>query len=130
MEELKITYVKGSDGARHARLSDDAFVYVKAFIKDTAAKTAPEIAAAVQRGHDSVIRNIDGLTDNQARHKPSPDDWSVLDTMAHIVTVKRVTVALTSNLGAAKMPPGFGPTRGGVRRRRPILRSCHATRCR
>ncbi len=108
-DQLMITYEVGDDGVRHARLSDDALNYVLTFIKDTAAKPPAGIAAAVQEGHDHVLRNIDGVTDAQATWKPAPGQWSILETMAHIVTVKRVTVALSAHLGAGNMPPGFGP---------------------
>jgi hypothetical protein len=109
VEQLNITYKQGDDGARHATLPDDTIAYVRKFIQDTSAKSPTEIAAAVQEGHDAVLRNIDGLSDAQARYKPAPAVWSALETMAHLVTVKRVTVALTSNLGAGNLPPGFGP---------------------
>ncbi len=109
MNELLITYAEDADGVRHAVLSDDALTFVKTFLQDTAAKSPSEIASVVQEGHDAVIRNIDGLTDAQARHKPSAEDWSVLEALAHIVTVKRISVALTSNLAAGNLPPGFGP---------------------
>lgn len=109
MDQLHITYEVGEDGVRRARLSDDALNYVLTFIKDSAAKPPSGIAAAVQEGHDYVLRNIEGVTDAQAAWKPAPDEWSILETMAHIVTVKRVTVALTTHLGAGNMPPGFGP---------------------
>jgi hypothetical protein len=108
VEQLNISYETGADGVRRARLSDDALNYVLTFIKDTAAKVPADIAAAVQEGHDHVLRNIDGITDTQAAWKPAPDEWSIIETMAHIVTVKRVTVALTTHLGAGDMPPGFG----------------------
>ncbi len=109
MNELNFSYATDAGGDRRVVLSDDALAYVTNFVRDTAATSAAEIAAVAQEGHDAVIRNIDGLTDVQARYKPSPDDWSVLEAMAHIVTFKRINVALTSNLGAGTLPPGFGP---------------------
>lgn len=109
INQLMIYYETGVDGVRRARLSDEALNHVLTFIKNTSAKPVSEIAAAVQEGHDHVLHNIEGLTDEQAAWKPAADEWSILETMGHIVTVKRVTVALTTHLGAGNMPPGFGP---------------------
>jgi len=106
---LRITYTTTPEGERKASIPDDASTFVLDFIRETAAKTPDEIAATVQDGHDAVIRNLAGLSDAQARFKPSPGDWSVLETMAHIVTVKRIMAALSTSLGSGKLPPGFGP---------------------
>ncbi len=109
MDDLKITYAVDADGVRRASIPEATFAYASSFIRETAHKSASEIAAAVQQGQDAILRTIEGLTDGQAHHKPSPDGWSVLDTMAHIVTVKRICVALTTSLAAGQLPPGFGP---------------------
>jgi DinB family protein len=108
-DDLKITYATDADGVRHATIPEDTFAYAASFILEAARKSQDEIAAVVQEGHDAVLRNIAGLSDEQAQYKASPDDWSVLDTMAHIVTVKRITVALTTSLATGELPPGFGP---------------------
>ena len=107
--DFKITYSTDSDGNRKFHMSEEARTAVLDFIHDTAAKSPTEIAAIVQAGHDAVLRNIAGLTDAQAQHKPSAEDWSVLETMGHIVTVKRVMATLAASMAAGALPPGFGP---------------------
>ncbi len=107
--DLRITYTTTPDGGRKANIPDDARAFVLDFIRETAGKSAEEIAAVVQEGHDAVMLNIEGLSDAQAGHKQPPDDWSVLEVMAHLVTVKRVMAALCTSLGTGALPPGFGP---------------------
>jgi hypothetical protein len=109
VDDLKITYATDAEGVRRGTIPNDTFAAASSFIRETAKKSATEIAAAVQEGHDAVLRNIAGLTGAQARHKPAPDDWSALETMAHIVTVKRIGVALATSLASGTLPPGFGP---------------------
>ncbi len=109
VDDLKITYATDAEGVRRGTIPDDTFAAASSFIRETAVKSASEIAAAVQQGHDAVLRNIAGLTGLQAQHKPAADDWCVLETMAHIVTVKRICVALATSLSASTLPPGFGP---------------------
>jgi NAD(P)-dependent dehydrogenase (short-subunit alcohol dehydrogenase family) len=106
---LKITYPTDAEGNRRFHMPEEARTAVLDFIHDTAAKSPAKIAAIVQAGHDAVLRSIAGLTDAQAQHKPSADDWSVLETMGHIVTVKRVMAALAASLATGELPPGFGP---------------------
>ena len=107
--DLRITYTTSPDGTKKASLPEDSYAFVIDSIRETSRKSAEGIAASVQEGHAEIIRNIDGLTDAQARYKPAPGDWSVLEVMAHIVTVKRVMAALCTSLGSGQLPPGFGP---------------------
>ncbi len=109
MDDMKITYAVGADGTRTATLPPESLAYASAFLHDTALGSTAEIAAAIQQGHDAVIRNIAGLSDEQAAHVSAPGEWSILDTMAHIVTVKQICVALSSSLANGQLPPGFGP---------------------
>ena len=117
MDELQITYAIGPDGKRTATLPEASMAYVSAFIRDTARGTTNEIAAAIQHGHDAVIANIEGVSDEQAAFAPAPGEWSILDTMGHIVTVKRICGALATSLAAGQLPPGFGPHLEGETRR-------------
>jgi hypothetical protein len=109
MDDLHIAYKTGADGERHATLPDETIQYVKDFIRETSGKSAAEIAAVVQEGHDIVLSHLEGLSDDQARTRITPDDWSVLEAMAHVVTVKRIMPVLARSLASGELPPGFGP---------------------
>ena len=63
----------------------------------------------MQEGHDALIAALADVSETQAAHKPSADDWSVLELMAHVVTTKRIVAALAATLGDGELPPGYGP---------------------
>jgi hypothetical protein len=107
--DLQITYELGADGVRHLRMPEEVKVFVRNFVAEHAAKAPAEIAAVVQAGHDPIARQLEGLSDEQARFKPAPDQWSVLELMQHVVTVKQVCAGLCTSLGSGQMPAGFGP---------------------
>jgi hypothetical protein len=107
--DLQLKYVIGPDGAKTVTIPDDSRAFVVSFVQDGAAKTPAAIEAIVQEGHDELLRALAGLSEAQARHKPAADSWSVLELMAHVVTVKQVTASLCRNLGEGHWPPGVGP---------------------
>ena len=107
--DLQITYEVGADGVRHLRMPDEVKVFVRKFVAEHAVKSPAEIASVVQAGHDPIARQLAGLSDAQAVFKPAPDQWSVLELMQHVVTVKQVCAGLCTSLGSGQMPPGFGP---------------------
>lgn len=109
IDNLGLSYTIDADGNRQLTLAPGMRDFVVDFIRTTAVKSPAEIAAVVQQGQDNVLRNIEGLTEEQARFKPAPDEWCILDVMAHIVSVKRLMSALSTGLGRGEMPPGFGP---------------------
>jgi hypothetical protein len=104
--DLQLTYVVGEDGVRHLTLPDDVRAYIVDFIREGAAKEPHDIAAIVQEGHDELHAALDGLSDQQARHKPGADDWCVLEVMDHVVTVKRLMAQLCQHLSEGRWPPG------------------------
>src|SRR5262245_37067614 len=89
MIDLKLTYEIGEDGKRHLTIPDDIKAYVISFIRETSAKPSNEIAAVVQEGHDDLCIALADVSEDQARFKPGPEDWSILELMDHVVTVKR-----------------------------------------
>jgi hypothetical protein len=107
--DLGIGYIIDAEGKRQLTMPDEARQRVLTFISETSARTIDDIAAAANEGHASILQGLEGLSDEQARWKPNPDDWCVLEIMAHVVTVKRIMPVLATALGKGEMPPGFGP---------------------
>jgi hypothetical protein len=105
--DLQLAYVTGEDGARHLTVPDDVMTFVRTYIRETAARPAADIAAAVQEGHDELRRAFDDVSEAQARFKPGPDDWSILELLDHVVTVKRAMALLATSLSKGAWPPGF-----------------------
>lgn len=102
-----LEYVLGDDGKKHLTMPDDRRASIVAYIRETAERSPDEIAAALQEGHDGVIAALDGLSEAQAQYKPGPDDWSVLELLDHVVTVKRAMVLLATSLSQGTWPAGF-----------------------
>jgi DinB superfamily len=109
LENLGLMYVTDADGNRRLKLPEEAHARVLKFIAETSAKSTAEIAAAAQEGHDSILSGIEGLSDEEASWKPASGEWSALELMAHVATVKRILPVLSTALGKSELPPGFGP---------------------
>jgi hypothetical protein len=107
--DLGLKYVTSEDGTKRLTIPEDRRAQAIAYVQKGAAGTAQEIEATVQEGHDVLARALDGVSEVQAAYKPSPDDWSILELMAHVVTTQQIVAVLSSNLAAGHLPPGFGP---------------------
>ena len=107
--DLQITYIPDDEGVLKANIPERNKEWALAFIAEHSVKEPARIAAVVQEGHDEVLDAIAPLTDAQAKRKPSGDDWSVLDAMAHVVTTKQVCAGLCESLAGGTRPPGIGP---------------------
>lgn len=106
--DLGLKYVTGPDGSRTLTIPDERKAFVISFVREGAAKAPEAIEAIVQEGQDELCRALDGLSEAQSRHKPSAGDWSVLELLQHVVTVKRVVAGLARSLSAGGWPPGIG----------------------
>ena len=104
---MVLTYVEGPDGKKHLTMPDEMKAGIIQFIRETAAKPAKEIAAVLQEGHDELCAALEGVSDAQARFKPGPEDWSILELMNHVVTVKRMMTTLGQTLAQGTLPPGL-----------------------
>jgi hypothetical protein len=102
-----LTYVEGQDGKKHLTMPDDMKAGIISFIRETAARPAGDIAAVVQEGHDQLHAALDGVSEEQARFKPGPEDWSILELLDHVVTVKRAMSMMATSLSQGAWPPGF-----------------------
>jgi hypothetical protein len=106
--DLGLTYVIGPDGSKTLTIPDESRAFVVSFVRDGAVKAPEAIEAIVQEGQDELCKALDGLSETQSRHKPSASDWSVLELLEHVVTVKRVVAGLTRSLSEGRWPPGIG----------------------
>jgi hypothetical protein len=106
---LQLTYTVGEDGFKKLNIPDDQRQRAIAFVREGGAKPASEIEAIVQEGHDAFMATIEGVSESQAAWKPAPEEWCIIDVIAHCVSVKRAMVMLSQHLGKGELPPGFGP---------------------
>jgi hypothetical protein len=111
MDELqvKLTYVTGDDGARTATIPDEQRTAAIAYVREHGAKPPAEIEAIVREGYDGVLQALDGVSEEQAAYKPGPDDWSILELLAHVISAQRVIRTLAGSLAGGALPEGFGP---------------------
>jgi len=106
---LQLTYTVDEDGSKRLHIPEEQRQRAVAFVREGGAMPAAEIEAIVQEGHDALMATIDGVSEAQATWKPAPDEWSIIDVMAHCVSVKRAMALLSHHLGKGELPPGFGP---------------------
>ncbi len=55
-----------------------------------------------------LLDTLDGVTDEQAAFKPSPDDWSIREVALHILRGSRGTRGLVERLSAGETPATGG----------------------
>src|SRR3972149_2850484 len=77
----------------------DVIERVTGYIRHNATKEPQSVRELVQKGHDQLAGLLDGMSEEQAAFKPGPDDWSVLELMAHVVTAKRGAARISARLG-------------------------------
>ncbi len=104
---LQLKYVFDADGTKRLTIPDKQRAMVIDYVRTNALRPPSGVEALVQEGHDELLAAIRDLSDVQAAFKPSPEDWSVLEVLAHVVTVKRVVPALAVSLSEGHWPPGF-----------------------
>lgn len=107
--DLNITYAPGPDGEKVMSIPDDIRADVLAFISEHAKKSAAGIEAIVSEGQAELLAALDGVSEAQAAFKPDADSWSILDLIAHEVSVRRTIGTLCASLRNGALPPGFGP---------------------
>jgi hypothetical protein len=56
----------------------------------------PFILAALQESRELFLNSFAGVTEEQSRLKPAPDQWSVLDTIEHLTTAETIQLKLIS----------------------------------
>jgi hypothetical protein len=106
--DLELTYIKNPDGSKTLTIPDERRAAAIAFFRQGGTKRASEIETIVNDGHDALLGALDGISEPQAAFKPEPDEWSVLELMAHVVTAKQIVGVLAGALAQGQLPPGFG----------------------
>jgi hypothetical protein len=106
--DLELTYIKNPDGSRAPSLPDGLRQAAIEFVQSNARQPATHIAEVIETGHNRMMAALDGMSETQAAFKPAPDEWSVLELMAHVVSTKQVMGVLTAAMAKGELPPGFG----------------------
>ncbi len=106
---LDLTYTTDADGTSVMSLPDETRAWVIDYVRENAQKPPAEMEAIVQEGKRQLSAALDGVSEGQAAFKPSADEWSILDVIAHEVSVKRSIGALIAAMRDGALPPGFGP---------------------
>ncbi len=81
---------------------------VTGYIKHNANKSNDAVLDLIHHGHKQMMELVDGLSDEQATFKPSAEEWSVLDTMQHVVAAKKGVARLCEALARGEKPGGLG----------------------
>ncbi len=89
-------------------IPDETRERVLSYIAHQAVKEPASIKGVVQKGHDQFLGALDGLSEEQARFKPGPDDWSVLEVLQHAAPAKRSVARLCAALARGETPEGGG----------------------
>jgi hypothetical protein len=87
---------------------DDVRDRLVSYFKRQASKGTEAIAEAVQEGHDGFLEVVDGISEEQAKFKPSPDVWSVVEVLQHAATTKRELAVLCGKLARGESYGGLG----------------------
>jgi hypothetical protein len=106
--DIELTYIKNPDGSRAPSLPDELRLGAIEFVRSNARQPAAHVAEVITTGHHRMMAALDGMSEAQAAFKPSPDEWSVLELMAHVVSTKQVMGVLTAAMAKGELPPGFG----------------------
>lgn len=81
---------------------------VGGYIRHNAGKDPAAIRDLVQQGHKQLVGLLAGMTEEQARFKPGPDEWSVLELLRHVIAAKRGVARTCATLGRGEAMAGAG----------------------
>jgi len=81
---------------------------VTGYIRHNAGKEPQAIRRLVQQGHDQLAGLLGGVTEEQAKFKPGPGDWSVLELLRHVISAKRGVARICAQLARGEPVSGFG----------------------
>jgi hypothetical protein len=88
---------------------DDVRERLVSYFKHQAAKGTGAIEEAVAEGHEQFIGLLDGISEEQARFKPSAEVWSILEVLQHAATTKRELALLCAALSRGETYEHLGP---------------------
>ena len=84
---------------------------ITSYIAHQAAKEPNAIKELVQKGHDQLVSQMEGLSEEQAAFKPGPDDWSVRELLRHALQAKRGVVRTCEALARGEAREGSAEPR-------------------
>jgi len=87
---------------------DDVRDRVLSYARYHAAKGPDGIRQTVERGQRQVLDLLDGMTEEQARYRPGPNDWSVVEVLQHLVAVGEWMAEACADLAGGNPPPRQG----------------------
>ena len=88
---------------------DDVRERLVSYLKHQASKGTEDIKDAVREGHDGLVSVLDGISEEQARFKPTEEVWTVIEVLQHAATVKRGVAHLCATLARGERYQSLGP---------------------
>ena len=83
-------------------LPEDARQQVVSYLKHQGSKPTPDLLTLVDRAAGSIEQSLAGVSESQARFRPSPDEWSVADVLRHVDASMRSTGRIIEALATGK----------------------------
>lgn len=83
-------------------LPEDTRQQVVGYLKHQASKSTSDLLALVDRAAGWIEQSLAGMSESQARFRPSPDEWSVADVLRHVDASMRGTARLVTALAAGE----------------------------
>ena len=88
-------------------LPEDARQQVDGYLKHQASKSTSDLLALVDRAAGSIEQWLEGVSESQARFRPSPDEWSVADVLRHVDASMRTSARMIEALATGEGVPPF-----------------------
>jgi hypothetical protein len=91
-----------NDHETASTLPEDARQQVVGYLRRQASKSTVDLVALVDRAAAWVEGPLEGVSESQARFRPSPGEWCIADVLRHVDASMRGTARLIVALGAGK----------------------------
>lgn len=83
-------------------LPEDARQQVVGYLKHQASKSTSDLLALVDRAAGWIEQSLAGVSESQARFRPSPEEWSVAEVLRHVDASMRSTGRVIEALAAGR----------------------------
>ncbi|MDZ4279127.1 MAG: DinB family protein [Dehalococcoidia bacterium] len=96
-------------------VNDEIRERVNSYVRHIVSQGQASMRAAVLKGHEQLMAELDGMTDEQAAFKPKPEEWSVVEVLRHALESKRVIARRCVALAKGEQAPpvqGIGAIAG------------------
>ena len=91
-----------------ATISTEMRERLLSYVSHQVAKGPAGIRETLQKGHDEILSLVAGMSDEQAKFKPSPDDWCVLEVLQHVIESQRSIARRCAELARGEQPAPIG----------------------